>query len=123
MKCVDYELRACRDRVFDRLCTVWDVAKNSGDWNEIWRKANTLQAVAQYWHTTTDDDRRKKAMTIISEGYAFTTPRRREGGGSMTSAGGAASLRTSAAIAAPFRCLHRSIRATCWPRCATATRE
>jgi hypothetical protein len=72
MKCADYELRACRDKVFDRLCTVWDETKKTDDWGkEIWRKANTLQAVAQYWHTTTDDDRRKKAMTIIGEGYTF----------------------------------------------------
>jgi hypothetical protein len=72
MKCNDYELRACRDKVFDRHCTVWDDTKKTTEWGtEIWRKANTLQAVAQYWHTTTDAGRKQKAMTIIKEGYDF----------------------------------------------------
>jgi hypothetical protein len=74
MKCNDYELHACRDKVFDRLCKVWEDTKNenSQKWQEdIWRKANTLQTVAQYWHTSLDATRKQKAMVIITEGYNF----------------------------------------------------
>jgi len=72
MKCNDYELRACRDSVFDHLCDVWEEAKKTSKWaEEIWRKANTLQAVAQYWHTTADAARRQKAIGIMTDGYEF----------------------------------------------------
>jgi hypothetical protein len=77
MKCDDYELHACRDKVFDRLCTVWDDTQKTTKWEEeIWRKANTLQAVAQYWHTATDTNRKQKAMTIMQQGYEFYRPRK-----------------------------------------------
>ena len=78
MQCNDYELSTCRDKVFDRLCEVWLETKNSTDPNtkkawdtDIWRKANTLQAIALYWHTTTDTTRQQKAMGIMRDGYAF----------------------------------------------------
>jgi len=78
MKCDDYELQACRDKVFDRLCEIWTETKGSTDpdtkkaWDgDIWRKANTLQTVAQYWHTTTDDTRKQTAMGVMQDGYNF----------------------------------------------------
>jgi hypothetical protein len=83
MKCDDYELHACRDKVFDRLCEVWTETKkeNSKDWQgDIWRKANTLQAVAQYWHSTTDAARRQKAMSIMEEAYKFYLTKKNDEG-------------------------------------------
>jgi hypothetical protein len=77
MKCGDYDLRACRDKVFDRLCEIWRETKTEEDWeNDIWRKANTLQAVAQYWHTITDPAQRQKAMGIMKDGYEFYLPKK-----------------------------------------------
>jgi hypothetical protein len=73
MKCDDYELQACRDKIFDRLGEIWTETKKSTDaWNgDIWRKANTLQTVAQYWHTTADDTQKQTAMGIMQDGYKF----------------------------------------------------
>ncbi len=78
MKCDDYELYACRDKIFDRLCEIWTETKQSNDpdtkkaWeNDIWRKANTLQAVALYWNTTADSTQRQKAMALMQDGYDF----------------------------------------------------
>jgi hypothetical protein len=72
MKCDDYELHACRDKVFDRLCEVWNDAKHTNCWQkDIWRKANTCQAVARYWQSTTDTGRRQKALSIMEEAYEF----------------------------------------------------
>jgi hypothetical protein len=78
MRCQDYALRASRDKVFDRLCEIWSDTKTSTDpdtrkeWHDdIWRKANTLQAVARYWSDSRDTHRRQHAMDLMLDGYAF----------------------------------------------------
>jgi hypothetical protein len=78
MKCDDYDLPTCRDKIFDRLRDIWNETRDSTDpdikeaWDtDIWRKANTLQALALYWNTTNDGARRQKAMDIMKEGYEF----------------------------------------------------
>jgi hypothetical protein len=78
MQCEDYALHASRDKVFDRLCDIWTETKESTDpdkkeeWGlDIWRKANTLQAVAQYWNGNPDAQRRLKAMNLMLDGYRF----------------------------------------------------
>jgi hypothetical protein len=78
MKCSDYKLSTCRGQVFDRLCEIWKETKESTDpdtkeaWaKDIWRKANTLQAVAQYWHSAADATRKQRALALMREGYDF----------------------------------------------------
>ncbi len=86
MECNDYELHACRDKVFDRLCEIWDETKKTFSHDEksawsrdIWRKANTLQAVSQYWHTCSDAARKQKAMRLMKDGYEIYNTRKTEG--------------------------------------------
>src|SRR5689334_20524946 len=85
MSCTDYTLVPCRDQVFDRLYDIWKETKAAADksndpedpWKiDIWRKANTLQAVAQYWHSSTDAARKRAAMNLMKEGYAFYLTRK-----------------------------------------------
>jgi hypothetical protein len=72
MKCADYKLAACRDQVFDDLVQIWEDAKKRGTWDEIWQKANTLQAVAQYWHDYDRDSvRAQKAMNLMKDGCEY----------------------------------------------------
>lgn len=63
-----------RDEIFDRLCEIWTQTKAAPDWQkDIWRKANTLQAVAYYWHSSTDPIQKRKAMDLMLDGYEFYT--------------------------------------------------
>jgi hypothetical protein len=84
MKLTDAELIASRDSVFDRLCEIWtetEAASNellskpnckATEWTgDNWRKANTLQAVAEYWNTSPAGPRRDKAMDLMVKGYKF----------------------------------------------------
>lgn len=81
MKCSDYELHACRNAVVDHLYDVWNAAKKDSScdpsvqacWsNDIWRKANTLQALVQYWKTAdASNPRRQKAVDMMWDGYQF----------------------------------------------------
>jgi hypothetical protein len=87
MICTDYELHSCRDKVFDRLCEIWVETEAESDrlweasqkrpddateWQkDIWRKANTLQAVALYWHSNNSQIQRDKAMGLMKKGYEF----------------------------------------------------
>ena len=79
MKCNDYKPDR-RNDIFDRLCIIWGDAKNDKHcdpsvqacWkSDIWRKANTLQALVQYWRTTDDKARRQKALDMMWEAYQF----------------------------------------------------
>jgi hypothetical protein len=81
------ELHAGRDKVFDRLCDIWTETKDATDpdtkkaWNgDIWRKANTLQAVAQYWKTAPNVAQAKKAMSLMKEGYEFYLKKKEDKG-------------------------------------------
>ena len=77
------ELIAWRDAVFDRLYEIWNETEaESGrlikagwqatEWTgDNWRKANTLQAVAEYWSTTPPGARRNKAMDLMIRGFNF----------------------------------------------------
>jgi hypothetical protein len=77
------ELIAWRDAVFDRLYEIWDETEAESDrltkagleateWTgDNWRKANTLQAVAEYWHTSPEGPRNDKAMDLMIRGYDF----------------------------------------------------
>lgn len=72
MQCQDYNLSANREAVFSRLLEIWEETKKVSAWNtEIWRKANTLQAVADFWHTTNNPALKKAAMNLMLEGYDF----------------------------------------------------
>jgi hypothetical protein len=82
MKCDDYELQTCRDKIFNGLCKIWMDTKQSNDpatqkaWNgDIWRKGNTLQAVAQYWATATDAQK-PTALGLMQDGYDFYSKRK-----------------------------------------------
>jgi Glycosyl hydrolase family 76 len=85
MKCNDYDPLNNRILVFERLRQVWKETKESTDkatikaWHDdIWRKANTLQAVAQYWHTATNSNLRLEAVNLMKEGYKFYCERKHE---------------------------------------------
>ena len=78
------ELIAWRDAVFDRLYEIWNETeaesnrlvkeekKKATEWTgDNWRKANTLQAVAEYWNTSHEEPRRRKAMDLMIRGYNF----------------------------------------------------
>ena len=79
----DTELIAWRDAVFDRLYEIWNETEAESDrlgkagwqateWTgDIWRKANTLQAVAEYWSTTPPGARRNNAMDLMIRGFNF----------------------------------------------------
>jgi hypothetical protein len=82
----DYTIDACRNEIFIRLCEIWEETKEQSikanpnndeskqtEWQkDIWRKANTLQAVAYYWFTIKDDAALKqKAMDLMKDGYQF----------------------------------------------------
>jgi hypothetical protein len=74
VKCPDYKLLEDRENIFCCLCKVWVEAMvtDSKLWQEdIWRKANTAQALLQYWMTTTNEDGRQKAMDIMKGAYGF----------------------------------------------------
>jgi Glycosyl hydrolase family 76 len=83
------QLHASRDKIFDRLCEIWAETRDATDpdtkkaWNDdIWRKANTLQAVAQYWKTVRNSapTRAEKAMTLMKEGYEFYRKKKEDKG-------------------------------------------
>src|ERR1700727_257852 len=84
----DFDLSACRDEVFNRLYEIWNETEKESDrlwqasqrreedkteWQkDNWRKANTLQAVAQYW-STSSGGQADKAMDLLIRGYNFYT--------------------------------------------------
>ena len=72
MQCKDYKLSPNRDSVFSRLSTIWEETKKTSEWdNDIWRKGNTLQAVAQFYRSCADPTLAKLAMNIMLDGYKF----------------------------------------------------
>lgn len=81
MKCDDYDLKSCRDKVCKRLSQVWDDTRNDRQCNpeveacwttDIWRKANTAQALLQYWRTAdAGNSLRQTAMDMMWEAYQF----------------------------------------------------
>jgi hypothetical protein len=86
MQCPDYDIDRCRNEIFIRLCEIWEETKEQSrkdnpnndenkmtEWQkDIWRKANTLQAVARYWATIKNDPALKqKAMDLMKDGYQF----------------------------------------------------
>lgn len=79
MKCSDYEIYASRNAIVDHLYDVWNAAKNDSScdpevqacWSsDIWRKANTLQALVQFCRTAdASNPRRQKALNLMGEAY------------------------------------------------------
>jgi hypothetical protein len=77
MKCSDYKPDKIRDfsiDVFERFLTIWDETKKNAprDWDtDIWRKANTLQAVAYFWLRCNDPSLQDVAQRLMTEAYSF----------------------------------------------------